>query len=553
MKNFKKIASAIAALSLAACVAVPMSATVFTASAAGITVTGGNGTEDAEKHQYTAYRIFDGTATESGFNGTDKQTLTNVTWAGTDALSSLKDSELDITVDGGESKKLKDLFTSCSTAADVAKVLEEYDNNSSVAKAFAEWAVKNKASMAPETDLTNVEEDGYYVIEDTTASLVDGTKTLYLLGVYDAEKGATVNVKAEAPTFTKEIGDINDSTETAGTINWGDSADHDKYNSDEVPFKLTATLPADLGEYDHYQLVFHDDLEANVFDAPADDSFEVKIFHAGGTEVKTLDKDTNWTKEDGCGEQHGSHANGSEDKCDFTIKIADLLGGYTYTAGDYVEVTYKAKFNGNTIVGSAGNWNTGLLEYSNNPYNKGAGETDTHSKTPEKSVVAFTYKTVINKLNEEKKTLAGASFKLEKKTPTGTYELVKEITLDDTGVTDGVKNVFSFEGLDDGTYKLTETKTPDGYNSIDPIEFTVTATHDTTPSITLSGSPSVSGAIELTANPSEGSLSADVVNQKGATLPSTGGIGTTLFYLGGGALVAVAGVMLITKKRMTKE
>ena len=113
--------------------------------------------------------------------------------------------------------------------------------------------------------------------------------------------------------------------------------------------------------------------------------------------------------------------------------------------------------------------------------------------------------------------------------------------------------MFSFEGLDDGTYKLTETKTPDGYNSIDPIEFTVTATHDTTPSITLSGSPSVSGAIELTANPSEGSLSADVVNQKGATLPSTGGIGTTLFYLGGGALVAVAGVMLITKKRMTKE
>ena len=127
--------------------------------------------------------------------------------------------------------------------------------------------------------------------------------------------------------------------------------------------------------------------------------------------------------------------------------------------------------------------------------------------------------------------------------------------------------VFTFKGLDDGYYRLTEDDAPDGYNKIDPIEFEVTAEHDVTWEtekreellISLTGNVPTG---EITFNPiddkdAEGNvvsantgLSADVINQAGVVLPETGGIGTTIFYIVGGMLAVAAVVLLITKKRM---
>ncbi len=220
----------------------------------------------------------------------------------------------------------------------------------------------------------------------------------------------------------------------------------------------------------------------------------------------------------------------------------------TAAAGDEVIVEYTAPFTASTVVGPAGNWNTGLLEYSNNPYNSGYGAADnTTSQTEEDSVVAFTYTVEINKVKSDNTTaLAGAAFKLEKVLPgTDQKTVVREFTLAENLTT------FTFEGLDDGTYILTETEVPDGYNGIDPITFTVSAEHANEALGTLNGEPTVDGAIEFTAT--DGVLAANVVNESGNILPSTGGIGTTLFYVVGGTLVAGAGVTLIAKKRMKKE
>ena len=119
---------------------------------------------------------------------------------------------------------------------------------------------------------------------------------------------------------------------------------------------------------------------------------------------------------------------------------------------------------------------------------------------------------------------------------------------------------FTFNGLDDGEYVLTETKTPDEYNTIEPITFTVNADHTITWDGTNRNSVltklvgnKVTGEITLTHNKTEGSLSADVVNKKGSTLPSTGGIGTTIFYVVGVILMLGAGVLLVTKKRMSSN
>lgn len=101
--------------------------------------------------------------------------------------------------------------------------------------------------------------------------------------------------------------------------------------------------------------------------------------------------------------------------------------------------------------------------------------------------------------------------------------------------------------LDDGVYRLTETKTPAGYNIIEPIEFTITADHTNGSLTSLSGNTT---ELTFTSAAAKDSLSADVINQSGATLPSTGGMGTTIFYVLGGILAVTAIVLLVTKKRM---
>jgi LPXTG-motif cell wall-anchored protein len=127
--------------------------------------------------------------------------------------------------------------------------------------------------------------------------------------------------------------------------------------------------------------------------------------------------------------------------------------------------------------------------------------------------------------------------------------------------------VFTFKGLDDGYYRLTEDDAPNGYNKIDPIEFEVTAEHDVTWETEKREDllSSLTGNVltgEITFNPVEekydegkvvsqkAGLSADVINQAGVVLPETGGIGTTIFYIVGGLLAVAAVVLLITKKRM---
>lgn len=182
-------------------------------------------------------------------------------------------------------------------------------------------------------------------------------------------------------------------------------------------------------------------------------------------------------------------------------------------------------------------------------------------------MLVLTYKMVVNKTDNEQKPLGGAEFKLEKLKADGSYAEVENVTkegVDSSGTTiQGAK--FTFKGLDDGKYKLTETTTPTGYNSIEPIEFTVKAGHITswTPTglefgqdfklnvgdtgYTLSVSDIAPNTNQI--SPDNGALSTTVVNTPASTLPETGGMGTTLLYLVGGALVLVAGGLLVAKKR----
>ena len=131
--------------------------------------------------------------------------------------------------------------------------------------------------------------------------------------------------------------------------------------------------------------------------------------------------------------------------------------------------------------------------------------------------------------------------------------------------TAGTETSFEFKGLDDGDYKLTETTTPEGYNTIAPIEFTISATHsekaDEPKLLTLSGNATTgeatftAGGTEATAEDGtktktyDGTLTTDVMNKKGSVLPSTGGMGTTLLYVAGGILVACAAAYVVMSRK----
>jgi len=205
------------------------------------------------------------------------------------------------------------------------------------------------------------------------------------------------------------------------------------------------------------------------------------------------------------------------------------------------------------VVGQDGNPNTVLVKFDNNPNNCGKGEPG--GTTPEDVNIVFTYKTVFNKVDGSNKNapLTGANFTLEKWVD-GAWVDVTTLGSGDNHPTktgDTTVSTFAFSGLDDGKYRLTETETPAGFNTIEPIEFTITAEHDIqsdNPALTaLTGTDG--DAFKMTVDLAAGALSKDIVNNKGAQLPSTGGIGTKIFYGVGAVLVIGAGVVLMGRKR----
>lgn len=567
MKNTKKFAAFVASILAVACMAAPM-ATSFSADAAENTVTFTG--EALGTHKYTAYQIFTGDAASNGMNPVSTNVeLQNVNWAmdSDNAASFLTALKADARFDGA--------FNDCTTAAGVAAVLKGYTYNSKGAKDFADFVVEQVTKTEGAITLPTVEstgesnsltisDDGYYVIAETELKPNedgDGAMTAYLLGVYDASAGAEVKVKAAVPTFEKKIKDTNDSGTNDGSTNdtWQDSADHDI--NDNVDFQLTATLPADYATYKTYKMVFHDDLQADVFKLNTD-SIKVYYQHDDGEITEIKEGFTVATESLGSDEVFKSTK--TDKNVDFTLTFNDLKTVVsTLDADDKIIVEYNAKLTDSANIGSAGNWNSGYLSYSNNPNYKGEGADSPTSHTKEDLVVTFTYEVDVNKVDGKIEPLKGAGFTLYKWDTTAEGEnkyvaVGNEIKAEDL-------TTFEFKGLDAGQYKLVESTVPNGYNQAADLEFVVSATHDekadipTLKTLTVASKEGTNlAATELSAgkftvNKEDGKLATQIVNTSGSSLPSTGGIGTTIFYVAGGALVVGAGVLLVSKKRMSNK
>ena len=386
---------------------------------------------------------------------------------------------------------------------------------------------------------------GYYLIKDEDSS-VSGTDayTTYVVRVIGEFK---ITPKSDVPTSEKKVIDKND---TDGTeTGWQDSADYDI--GDTVKFKLTGTVSSKYDDFTVYKFTFHDKESAGLTFDPT--SVVVKVDGKQITTGYVVQQNVN----------HGTTENPNIDTFDVVFddlkQIKDDEGTALVHAKSVITVEYNSTLNTDAVIGSAGNPNVMHLEFSNNPNDAQGGETGT---TPDDKVIVFTYKTVINKVakNSDGKLepLKGAKFTLKKvkvdEKGNPTEEVVKTYTYSEEGDT----TTFTFKGLDDGTYKLEETETPSGYNTIEPIVFTITAEHDESAADPKLTSMSVGGTDVFTVDIDSGettpagSLTADIENKKGTILPSTGGIGTTVFYVTGAILMLGAGVLLVSRKRVSK-
>lgn len=504
-KAMKKLMAALLAVAMVCAMAIPAFA------AAGTVVSGSK--VDVTNHDFEAYQIF------SAKLDSTKGTLSDVKWGngvkGDELLAALKTATT-----------LGD-FASCNSASDVAEKLAAF--NTEKATKFAAFVANGYLSTTKIAGTGTIEllDAGYYLIKDVTE--VEGeydASNLTLLLVSGPET-VTPQVKTDIPTLQKKVKDKNDSAGT--TTDWQDSADYDI--GDIIPYQLTATL-GNVSNFDTYYVEFVDTMTHLSYDSI--------------TSVKVGDRTLN------AGEYNSSWNRTTKE---LTVSI-DNVKAFGATNGSTITVEYTARLDSDAILGSTGNPNEAYLVFSNNPNGNGKGKT-----APDKNIV-FTYKVVANKVDQKGVALPGAAFALYKKLPavptdgtshimegTDAYAPVKELNVGENGeVEDKELTTFEWTGIDDGEYMIKEIITPAGYNSIEPIKFTVTADHQIeadAPELTeLTGGDKFTGAV------STGTLTANIQNRMGSTLPGTGGIGTTIFYVVGGGLMVAAAILLITKKRM---
>lgn len=551
-----KVLKGLVAVAATAAMAVAGFAGASTAMAAegDVTITIGSETTPASVGDvYAGYRLFDETeATVGEKTNVAYQKRTN--WNHYDKVAeAIKgvDSSATLTADS----KVDD-FVAAIGKFDSTKTKRFAENLYKSLKEDGVAADANSAAVAAGAFSTTLSgPQGYYLIVQTTAAN-DAGKTMSAVIVNTAgQAGVTVSPKKDTVTVSKKVQENMDGVNNpASEDNWGTAAD---YNiGDYVKFQLTGSLPTDYADYTSYEYTFHDTADQGLTFVN-DTTHPVKVYAVNDNNKVELKQDTL------TGYQVlTSDINGET----FNVKFADLKKAQAEKTGVTVNITsstqivveYYAQLNENAVLGSNGNQNKVYLQFSNNKYGEGTGKTEEHK------VTVFTFKlevTKYGKTDSDKEALNGAGFTLYKATKVNPADSDYAKVGDEVQHTNG--NVFDFTGLDSGYYKIVETTTPKGYNTIDPITFTVTATYNsadepgtltdlTVTDVKVGGVASAEQTFTVNRGTGEAGtaqIKTDVVDIPGSKLPSTGGMGTVLLYVAGIAVFVLAGATLVMALR----
>lgn len=513
-------------------------------------------------YTYEAYQIFAGTL------GTKAEGATETPLGITDWGSNLKGKESalitalknDSTIGNDFTNVLnKNNSSSCATiektsveaAQNVAKVIKDYANDSDKAKAFAKIVATNVTGTAAGSASTitdskgyviSLNQAGYYIVKNTTAP-ENTTGTAYSNYILKVVGNEEVKPKSSIPTVDKKIVEnTTGKTETTAKV------------GDVVSFELTGTLPDNYADYSTYKYEFHDTLSkgltyngnVKVYVKNGDNGEEVEItgytVEPNTASTTTPSTDTTITVK-------------FENLKADTVKAKDTNQSVTIDKNSKIIVKYSATLNENAVVGDAGNKNTVNIVYSNDPNGNSTGT------TTDKDVTVYTFQLNVNKVDgtDNQTKLSGAKFKLYYEDNDTKYYATVNTTEENNKnkITGWVTNAeqatvlstdtngnITVKGLKEGTYYLEEIEAPVGYNKLTaPVKVEIKNTNDDIKTLESVKADETIGTV----SGAEATIS--IANNKGSTLPSTGGMGTTLFYIVGGALMAGAAIVLVIKKK----
>jgi fimbrial isopeptide formation D2 family protein/LPXTG-motif cell wall-anchored protein len=576
--KMKKLFSVMMAVATSAC----LSLTAFAADEEKTTATNATVT-----HTYELYQIFTGT-----YDSTTAS-LSNMKWGQNASVPT--GSKVGDAVPATDSETVVD---AAKLTSDTAKL--------EVIKKYADLTSDpyRGADAQPTADATNTTytysdvTPGYYLIKDAEKSL-DNKAGAYTLYVVKVSSGTLVfEPKGSAPTVTKKV-------ETNEEV-W--SSNNSASIGEDIQYKLTGTISSRIADFNTYYYKFTDTLSKGL--TYTKDSVKVYL-----NEVSDANDITKYFYINASANTDGTTklVVAIQDLKELeNVKDGDAAK-YTLTANTKIIVTYHAALNENAVINDA-NTNEVIVDYSNDPNNSGTPSTDTPEENPKdeptpdknqptgetaKAVTkTFTTALQIEKINSSGDKLTGAVFSLTgegvkqmlvtqevfEEDEAGTYYLLNDGTYTETAPnTEGVdttvyadtektyakktelvlkgentdyttvegtvdsKGVITFTGLGEGEYTLTEVTAPTGYNKIDPITFTVEYTYEDG-TVTFS----VPDRDSIRYSDKDGMLHTSVIDYRGGSLPNTGGIGTTIFYIVGGILLAGASILLITRKRMQR-
>ena len=536
-KVIKKLLAALLAVAMVCAMAIP----AFAENSEG----------DVDSHHtYSAFQIFKGDV--EGNNIKDFK-ISNVDWG-----SNIINNSDDFLNKLREADHIGPLFTNAKSAQEVLAVISQWHDSDDYSIAFARFVChylySNDANptyvvRAGSNALTIPEaKAGYYLFVDTTDFSKDDSYHSYnsfLLMVTKGNWNVPITPKAEKPTVEKKVYDNPDGTSTGG---FGSSADH--AINEKFQFQLTATLPDSTNRaydyYDKYSVIFHDTLSDGItYDK--DDELDSVVIKSNGNTYNITDS-SKYTIDTTDLESQNSFV------VNIDVKACAKDAGFDLNNGATITVTYTAHLNEKAFVNTAGgdtsNINKVYLTYSNNPKDESS-----IGKTPESTpVYVYTYQLNNTKHQDTEKgpALEGACFRLysdeactdqsevQLYQKDGFYYPIKDVLgKEAVEMKSAANGTFNVKGLDAGTYYLKEITPPDGYSACKVIPVTIKADHSRNDQVNLEGS----------------NLTNDIVNKKagGITLPSTGGIGTAIFYVVGGGLMVAAIVLLVTKKRMENK
>ena len=472
-------------------------------------------------HTYEAYQIFAGDL----FEKDNTKVLSNIVW-GT----------------GVDSARIKaDKVFGDQTAEQVAAALKTEAD----AKAFAQ---KVAPYLKNHTDSTFADgkytisglEAGYYLVKDQNDSLND-KDDFYTAYIMEVVGDVEATPKGNKPTLDKQVKEGQ---------TWGNATG--KQIGDTVEFRTVSTVP-DTTNYTSYTYTISDTMSAGLTSNVSDKStVTIKV------------NDTTVLEE----KYYTVTATGNT--FSVNIDILNAIKDGKMQAGNELYTYYSGVLNENAEVYDDGKENNAAhLEYSNNP-----NDSSDKGTTPPSNTYVWTFKMSINKVDGNKNSLTGAKFVLSKNGALKVSDLncndegIPAVTTDLIGLVKESEGVYrvaksgeanvtyvidagnpTIKGLDDGVeYYLYETKAPAGFNLLKaPVKFVISATYSE------SGAQVTAVTVKVNDGEASTNLTTDVVNNAGSTLPSTGGIGTTIFFVLGGLLVVVAGVLFVTKKRMSRS